>query len=46
MILINEIVPIKLSGQSSLLVQFDYNEKLVEVVKKFQPAIYHKKIQA
>lgn len=44
MIEIQEISPPqKLSGRSSLLVRFDYNEQLVNVIKTFTPAVFNKK---
>lgn len=44
MITIKEITPIKLSGISSLFVQFPYNPELVNTIKTFQPAVFHKKL--
>lgn len=44
MIEIKEISPPqKLSGRSSLLVTFDYNENIVNTVKTFSPAVFNKK---
>lgn len=45
-ITIREVEPVKLSGRSSLLVSFPYNPALVEVIKKYTPAIFHKKLVA
>ena len=43
MIEIKEITPIKLSGLTSLKVSFPYSKEVVEIVKTFTPAIWHKK---
>lgn len=43
MIKIQEIVPRKLSGISSLLVSFNYNPAIVDTLKTFQPAVFNKK---
>ena len=44
MIEISEISPpIKLSGISSISVKFDYNPEIIEVLKQFSPAVWHKK---
>jgi len=45
-ITIREVEPVKLSGRSSLLVSFPYSPALVEIIKKYTPAIFHKKITA
>lgn len=44
MIMIQEITPIKLSGTSSLLVSFGYNQKIVDLMPTFYPAIFHKSL--
>lgn len=46
MIKITEIKPIKLSGLSSFLVEFPYNEEIINVIKTFSPAVFHKKLTA
>lgn len=43
MIYIREIIPIKLSGLSSFLISFMYNEKIVEAIKTLPVKYYHKK---
>lgn len=43
MIEIKESIPMKLSGLSSFLVKFEYNPEIVEFIKQFQPAVFHKK---
>ena len=43
MIEIKEITPIKLSGLTSLKVSFPYSKEVVEIVKTFTPAVWHKK---
>lgn len=43
MITIKETTPIKLSGLTSLQIQFSYSQVIVETLKNFQPAVFHKK---
>lgn len=43
MILIEEIIPKKVSGRTSLLVSFKYNQGIVEAIKTVPNALYHKK---
>ena len=43
MIYIREIVPLKMSGLSSFLISFMYNEKIVEAIKTLPLKYYHKK---
>lgn len=42
MIKIWEGTPLKLSGLSSIFIQTDYNEQIINVIKTFIPAIWHK----
>lgn len=42
MIYIEERVPVKLPGWSSLFVNFDYNSKIVEVIKQLPLRVYNK----
>jgi len=42
-IIIKEDIPRKLSGRTSLFVSFPYNEKILEIVKSYVPAIWLKK---
>ena len=44
MIKIEEGKPIKVSGRTSLLLSFPYNPAIVDLVKSYQPAVWHKKI--
>lgn len=46
MIYIRETVPIKMSGLSSFLISFAYNEKVVEAIKTLPIKQYIKNIQA
>lgn len=47
MITIKELVPpIKLSGLSSLLVSFPYNQEIITYLKSLDLAVYHKKLTA
>lgn len=46
MIRVREIRPIKLSGRSSLYVTFDFNQEIINILKGFQPAVFHKKLAA
>lgn len=43
MVRIEEIIPRKLSGVSSLLVTFKYDPEVVETLKSFSTFYYHKK---
>lgn len=46
MIKVSEIFPpIKLSGLSSLVIQFNYNEAIINAIKTIGNCIYHKKLQ-
>lgn len=36
--------PIKLSGNQSVLVYFDFNQQLVDLIKTYQPCIWHKNL--
>lgn len=45
MIKIQESIPRKLSGKTSFFVTFNYKPEIVEALKEFQPAVYHKKDQ-
>lgn len=46
MIRITEITPIKFSGRTSFLIEFDYNPVIVATLKSLPNYTYHKKIQA
>ena len=46
MIKITEIIPIKFSGRTSFLIEFDYNPVIVATLKSLPNYTYHKKIQA
>lgn len=46
MIKITEIIPIKFSGRTSFLIEFDYNPVIVATLKSLPNYNYHKKIQA
>lgn len=46
MITIKEIVPIKLSGLSSLLVKFPFNQEIINYLKSLDLAVYHKSLTA
>lgn len=43
MIKVQEITPLKFSGRSSFLVNFDYKPKIVEAIKLLPNYYYHKK---
>ena len=44
MIYIEEIIPIKVVGTSSLKITFEYNAAVVEVLRSFDGALFHKKL--
>ena len=46
MIKITEIIPIKFSGRTSFLIEFDYNPVIVATLKSLPNYTYHKKIQS
>lgn len=46
MIKITEITPIKFSGRTSFLIEFDYNPVIVATLKSLPNYTYHKKIQS
>ena len=44
MIYIEEIIPIKVVGTSSLKITFEYNAAVVEILRSFDGALFHKKL--
>lgn len=44
MIIFTEIKPIKLPGLSSIKIEFDYRQELVDIVKQVSSAVYHKNL--
>lgn len=46
MITIRESVPRKLSGRTSLLITFPFNQNAIDVVKALPTYVYHKKDRA
>lgn len=44
MIYIEEIIPIKVVGTSSLKITFEYNADVVEILRSFDGALFHKKL--
>jgi hypothetical protein len=44
MIKVVETIPLKLPGRSSFLLFFPFNPNLIERIKTYSPAIWHKKL--
>lgn len=46
MIYFKEQIPYKLPGETSFMVSFNYDQRLVDTIKQVPNAIYHKKIRS